>query len=120
MNKMQALFAFWYQFGWDAYNEASVPDDAKLPYITYEASDDNFDHPVAHTVTLWDRSTSWENIESMKRDIEAVIGRGGTIVSYDNGAMWIQRGTPFAQPMPDSESDEIRRIILNIVTEYID
>lgn len=32
------LFDFWTQFGMPAYLQDSVPDDAALPYITYEAT----------------------------------------------------------------------------------
>lgn len=120
MKKMQTLDAFWHQFGWDAYDETSVPDTAKLPYITYEGSSDNFDHPVAQSVSLWDRSTSWKNISTMLGDIEAIIGRSGTFVTYDGGAIWIKRGNPWAQRMADESSDTVRRIVLNIETEYID
>lgn len=119
MDKMQALDAFWRQFGWDVYDESTIPDDAKLPYITYEASSDNFDHPVAQIINLWDRSTSWKNIESMRKDIETTIGRSGAIQRFDNGAVWIKRGQPFAQRLNDPD-DMIRHIILNIETEFID
>ena len=120
MDKMQALNAFWSQFGWPIYDETSVPDTATLPYITYESSSDNFDHPIAQTVSLWDRSTSWQNVTAMEKDIESMITRGGKIITYDGGAIWIKRGTPFAQRMADESSDTIRRIVLNIETEFID
>ena len=35
MNKEQAIHFFWSQFGLPAYDENSVPDDAQMPYITY-------------------------------------------------------------------------------------
>ena len=120
MDKLQALDRFWRSFGWDAYDETSVPDTAKLPYITYEGSSDNFDHPIAQVVNLYDRSTSWKTIAEMLNDIEHRIGRGGAIVKYDGGAMWIKRGTPWAQRMADESNDTVRRVVLNIETEYID
>lgn len=119
MDKVQALNSFWSQFGWPAYDSSTVPDSAKLPYITYDVSLDDFDHPVSQVVSLWDRSTSWMNVESMRKDIEAIIERGGAIQQYDNGVIWIKKGSPFAQRMSDPD-DMIRRIVLNIEMEFID
>jgi hypothetical protein len=56
----------------------------------------------------------------MQLDIEAVIGRGGVFQPFDGGSIWIKRGQPFAQRMADDSSDTIRRIVLNIETEFID
>ena len=120
MDKMQALQAFWKQFGWSAYDETSVPDTAQLPYITYEASTDNFGNTIAQTASIWSRSTSWAEAVGMQKDIEAIIGRGGTFQPFDGGAIWIKRGTPFAQRMADDSSDTIRRVVLNIEAEFID
>ena len=39
-NKWQTLQAFFEGFGRTAYDENTVPDDAALPYLTYEASGD--------------------------------------------------------------------------------
>lgn len=120
MDKLQALHSFWASFGWKAYDETSVPDTAQLPYITYESSSDNFDHAVAQTASLWDRSTSWANITAKQKEIETAITRGGKMIPYDGGAVWIKRGQPFAQRMADDSSDTVRRIVLNIETEFLD
>lgn len=119
MDKMQALHAFWSQFGWKAYDETSVPDTAELPYITYEASSDNFDHPIAQTVSLWDRSTSWARIETIRNTIEYAISRGGVAIPFEDGAIWLKRGSPFTQRMADDSDDTIRRIVINVETEFI-
>lgn len=119
MDKIQAIISFWSQFGWPAYDETTVPDSAQLPYITYNVSEDDFDHPVAQTISLWDRSTSWMSTESKKKEIKHAIGRGGVMKTYDDGAVWIRRGVPFAQRLSDPD-DMIRRIILNIELEFID
>lgn len=120
MDKQQALHSFWSGFGWKAYDETSVPDTAQLPYITYEASEDILGTQVAQTASLWDRSTSWKSVTDKKAEIEAKITRGGCKVDFDGGAMWVTRGTPFAQRMADESRDTVRRIVLNIVTEFFD
>lgn len=119
MNKVEAYFDFWSKFGWTVYDENSVPDDATLPYITSDFSSDSFQYEVAMTPSLWDRSTSWETVETKALEIERAIGRGGKIVHYDGGAFWIKKANPFAQRLADSD-DSIRRIIINISVEYID
>jgi len=120
MDKIQAYDNFWYSFGWDAYDETSVPDNAALPYITYELATDYFDNTLALTASLWSRSTSWTDITAKAEQISEYIGRGGKLVPFQNGAIWIKRGTPWAQRMSDASDDMVRRIVLNIQAEYIE
>lgn len=119
MNKMQALNNFWNSFGIPAYDENTVPDDATLPYITYSASEDDFGRPVSLRASIWYRSKSWNDITAKMDEISDHITRGGIMVKYDNGAIWITKGSPFAQRMNDSEDDSIRRIFMNIEAEFI-
>lgn len=130
MNKVQALTSFWNSFGLKAYDETSVPDKSEqqggvstgavLPYITFEVGTSDFDHDVALTGSLWYRDTSWAAITAKEMEIASHIGRGGLIKTYDGGAFWIRRGTPWAQRMGDSTDDSIRRIVMNIEIEFID
>lgn len=122
MNKMQALNQFWNSFAvgqdWKAYDSTSVPENASDKRITYEASSDDFDHPIAQTANLWDRSFSWEDISLKEMEISDYIGRGGIMIVYDDGAMWVRKATPWAQRLPDAEN--IKRIVLNIEVEFLD
>lgn len=120
MNKEQTLHAFWSGFGLKAYDENSVPDEAKLPYITYEASVDSFGYGVALTANLWYRSSSWVDITAKEQQISDFITRGGRMIAYDGGAMWIQKASPWAQRLEESSDAGIRRIVLNIMIEYMD
>lgn len=43
MDRAQAIHSFWNSFGLKAYDENTVPDNAKLPYITYEVAVSSFD-----------------------------------------------------------------------------
>lgn len=119
MNKMQTLHAFWSSFGLKAYDETSVPDNAQLPYITYEASSDEFGNKIAQTASLWYRSSSWADITEKEEQIAEFIGRGGVMVAYDDGAMWIQKAVPWAQRMDDPSDEMIRRIVLNVTIEFL-
>lgn len=118
MNSAQALHNFWSGFGLPAYDENTVPDEAQLPYITYEMGDDFFDNPMARSASIWYRSTSWSEITEKEQEIADFIGRGGRSIACDGGGIWIKRGTPWAQRMQES-SDMIRRIVLNLEVEFI-
>lgn len=119
MNAMQALQAFWSSFGLPAYSEYTVPDNAKFPYITYEASDDFFGEILGLTVSLWYRSPSWAAITEKSQEIADFIGRGGRSIACDGGAIWIKWGTPWAQRLDDPADSMIRRIVLNLEVEFI-
>lgn len=120
MDALQTLHSFWSGFGLPAYDENTVPDNAKLPYITYEASKSDFNGTIALTASLWYRSSSWSEITAKEQEISEFITRGGRMVSYNGGAFWIQKGSPWAQRMGEPEDDAIRRVVLNIYIEYLD
>lgn len=120
MNKIQALHKFWSDFGLKAYDENSVPDDAKLPYITYEVTYDDFGNALAQSASLWYRSSSWESVTEKEQEIADFITRGGRMIAYDGGAMWIQKSTPWATRMGDPSDEMVKRIILNISIEFLD
>jgi len=121
-NNFQALHEFWSSFGWKAYDENTVPDNAMEQnggkYITYEASISGFDEIVYLTASLWMQSTSWSDISIKAIQIFEAIGSGGKLIETDNGKLWITRGQPFAQRMGEAD-DTIRRIYLNIQAEFM-
>lgn len=120
MDKFQALYSFWSSFGIPAYDENTVPtgdDLPAFPYITYDAVISNLDHPVAMSASLWYYGTSWTAITAKLAEIEAELGRGGVTLPINDGAVWIKKGSPFAQRMSD-ENDMIRRIYINIEAEF--
>lgn len=117
MTKEQAYHAFISGFGLPAYDENTVPENAALPRLTYSFASDEFGYPVALSISVWDRSTSWATVTNKANEIYETIGLGGKVVSFDDGYIWIKRGRPFSQRMAD-ENDTIRRIYLNIEAEY--
>lgn len=122
MDKAQALHSFWSSFELTAYDESTVPTGENapdFPYITYNVVTDSFDTDVASYASLWYKDYSWAAITAKADAISNAIGMGGKIVPFDGGALWIKRGTPFAQRMADDSDDTIRRIYINITLEYI-
>lgn len=121
MTKAAAMYQFWKSFGLPTYEENSVPtgDNAPtLPYLTYQFATDDFGKEVALTGSLWYRSTSWTQANEKAEEISKAIGRGGKMLPCDGGAVWIKKGTPFAQNMGDESDDKIKRKYLNLVVEY--
>lgn len=119
MNKEQAIHTFWSSFNIPAYDEASVPDNAKMPYITYRVVTDSLDNVCNLTGSIWYRSTSWKEISDKSAEIARYVAREGfTRLKLDNGYVWFTKGTPFAQRMAD-EDDTVRRIYLNIQAEFL-
>lgn len=119
MDRTQALNYFWSSFGLTAYDEQTLPDDAQMPYITYETAAGDLDGQIALTGSLWYRSTSWEGITEKMEQISASLGYGGTTIKYDSGLLWITRGSPFAQRVADPSDDGVRRYYMNITANYI-
>lgn len=116
--KAAAYHSFWSQFGIPAFEENSVPDgeDAPgFPRITYQFGTDAFsDYPIALSVSVWYRSSSWVDINAKTEEIAAAIGRGGITVPCDGGNFWITRGSPWALSMGDENDDLIKRKVLNV------
>lgn len=119
MNVSQVLQAFWSDFGLPAYDENTVPDNTGFPYITYENGDDYFGTTLARNASIWYRSPSWVEITEKEQQIADFIGRGGRQLSVDGGAIWLKRGTPWAQRMAEPSDRMVRRIVLNIEIEFI-
>ena len=119
MTKAAAIYQFWSGFGLTAYEENTVPTDAVFPYITYQLVTDSFDREITLSASLWYRSESWTAINAKTEEISQKISRGGKIIPYDGGAIWLKRGQPFAQNMGDKSDDLIKRKYLNLSVEYL-
>lgn len=119
MDKIQALHKFWSSFEIPAYEENSVPDFAKMPYITYEMQSDSFDGgAIPLSASLWYRSTSLTDITRKADEISRYIGMGGIFVHCDDGSLWIKRRTPFVQNLFDGADETVKRKIISVYVEY--
>lgn len=119
MDRTQALYSFWSSFGLPAYDEQTVPDGVQMPYITYETAAGDLYQQVALTASIWYRSNSWSEITQKMENINDELGLGGKVVPFEGGALWIKRGSPFAQRVAEPNDDSVRRYFLNIVAEFI-
>lgn len=120
MNKEQAIHTFWSGFGIPAYDEQTVPDNAKMPYITYRVVTDSIGNVCNLTGSIWYRSTSWKEVSDKAAEVAQAVGQYGfTKLKLDDGYVWFTKGAPFAQRMSDPASDMIRRIYLNVQAEFL-
>jgi hypothetical protein len=120
MDKAQALQTFWESFGIPAYEQTTVPETAKMPYITYSVSTDSLDNVVNMSASVWYYSTSWKDISEKTEQIARyIVGMNPPSIKFDGGRLYIAKGNPFAQRMADPNDDMIRRMYLNIQAEYL-
>ncbi len=118
MDKSQAIYQFWSSFGIPAYDAYSVPDDAQMPYITYEESTASFDQPISLTGMIWYHSESWREI-SQKADEIAQAVAVGYIAEVDSGFLYITPGTPFSQRRADESDAGIRGVYIILNAEFL-
>ena len=111
----KALHAFYSGFSIPAYAEDSVPDDAKLPYITYSVPQSAVFSGVTHQARIWyatDKGApSNVEVNAKADEVIAAIGQGLRLEA-GNGFVFIYPGTPLAQMQP--ADDATRIVYLNL------
>lgn len=119
MTKAASLYQFFSGFGIPAYAANAVPDDAKLPYLTYTSPVSAFEEgPVSLTVNLWYRTTKETVPNAKAEELSRAIGIGGKMLRCDEGLIWLKRGSPFSQPVADDDP-AIKRRYINVTAEYM-
>ena len=126
MTREQAIFDFWNSFNIPAFEENSVPtgeDAPAYPYITYQLVIDNFGSQVQTSASVYDRDkdnySALFQVLQKTAEIRRKISRGGIMLAFDSGAVWLKPNTPFSQIMGDSEDNAVRRTYLNMTAEFI-
>lgn len=120
MTKTGALYKFFSSFGIDAYPVTAVPDEVRLPYMTYEVATDVWgSQPVPINVNLWFRTTGEREPNALADRISEAVGLGGIMVPCDEGAIWIKRGTPYMLALKDEADHAIKRRSINLSLEFL-
>lgn len=117
--KGQAIQDFFASFDLEAYPSSSVPDDVVFPYLTYDPVFDSFGKTVSSAVNLWYYTESQAIPNAKAQEIADKIGLGGIMLLYKGGAVWIRRGSPWCQALPDDTAPGIKRRLLNVEMEFI-
>lgn len=125
MNKSQALHQFWSGFGLNAWDENTVPYDAETrgeKYIAYDVSTGSLDDVLNLTAKIWDtNTTSWKFVEDKAEEIAYTIETMiPPTIQIDNGRLYITKGTPFSQRIPNpTENGLVRGVYINIQAEFL-
>ena len=109
----KALYDFFSSFGIPAYVEYNPPDDAVLPYITYQLVQPNWSDASSMYARVWYRSPSFTGIAAKVDEIDAAIGEGVSLPT-SSGAVYLMKATPFAQYMPMEGDDTLKVAYLNL------
>lgn len=117
MNKVQAIHNFWNSFELPAYEQNTVPPDAKMPYITYNVATAEIDNYVGLSASIWDYGTTWVLVVNKAQEIAEFVSKMYPI-KIDTGYLKLNLGTPFAQNMSD-ENDMVRRVYINLQAEFL-
>ena len=103
-----------------SYSSSSVPDNATLPYLTYELITSAWNGgEVGLTVNMWFRTTSEKEPNAAVDKLSKKIGLGGVQLPCDDGVIWLKRGSPWAQSMTDATDKTIKRRYINVTAEYL-
>ena len=120
MTKAAALHQFFSSFGMTAYAASSVPEDAILPYLTYELITSAWDGgEVGLTVNLWFYTDSEKEPNDKAQALSSAIGPGGKLLACDGGYIWLKRGAPWCQSLRDESNSQIKRRYINITARYL-
>lgn len=113
----KALHAFYSDFSIPAYAEDSVPDDEKLPYITYTVPQSGVFASATHQARVWyatDKGApSNVQVNAKADEIIAAIGQGIKIKA-GRGFVCIYPGSPLAQMQPADDTTRIVYINLEL------
>lgn len=103
-----------------SYAASSVPDDATLPYLTYELITSAWNGgEVGLTVNMWFRTTSEKEPNEAVDKLSKAIGLGGVFLHCDDGVIWLKRGSPWSQSLTDATDKTIKRRYINVTAEYL-
>lgn len=106
----KALKEFVGGFGLPAYTTQSVPEDVKVPYLTYPLTEPEWNQKATWYIQGWYKTTSNAALAEKADQIISEIGTGITI-STDSGYLVIYPETPLVQLMVD---DDYRSFYINL------
>lgn len=110
-----ALYNFFSGFGIPAYIQGNIPDNATMPYITYELIEPEPLATALFHASVWYRSTNIEGIAAKVDEIRVAIGNGVNLPT-ESGVIHIfrERNGTFGQIMNDPNR-ETKRAYLSMM-----
>ena len=118
MTKGEAIQAFFSQF-LTSYPASAVPQDVVFPWLTYELVTGSWgDGDVDMQVNLWYYTMSEAEPNAMAERMAQAVGHGGMLLPCDDGAIWVKRGSPWCQSVPDADK-AVKRRLINLSVEFL-
>ncbi len=119
MTLYSALDVFFNSFGVDAYTATDM-EKHDFPYMTYEVPMSYLNEgEVSCVVNLWYKTESEAILNAKAKEIGDALGDNGIRIKFDDGYIWLKRGSPFAQAMTDESDKSIKRRYINITAEFL-
>lgn len=104
--------------GMTAYSQTAVPDDVKLPWMTYDYYAGAWgDYSVDLTIYLWFRTES-EHMPNMAADSLRHYIENYPHIRCDEGVIWVKTGSPWSHSVYDEVDAAIKGRYINVSLEY--
>lgn len=111
----EALKTFFSGFGLPAYMSGNIPDNVKMPYITYELIEPE---PLAFGLlhaSVWYRATNVEEISAKVDEIRRAVGNGLGLPTKSGAVhLFKEKSGAFAQIINDPDR-ETKRAYLSFI-----
>ena len=115
----KALYKFWSGFSIPAYPEYSVPDDAQLPYITYDIDAPAWRDSSIYNAKVWYRDTSFVDIFNKVAEISDAIGEGVRLPMI-KGSIFLFKEANFFQMAPqENDADNMKVALLTMIIHVL-
>lgn len=127
----QAIYSFWSQFGYPAYEENAVfalseragdnKNVPEFPYITYELKTGAYSGtPLSLSASAWFGSPSWDEANALVEAVKAQIpGQNRNVVAVQGGYIAITQTASFVSRSGDSSDSMIKRVIFNYAVSFL-
>lgn len=116
--KEAAILSFFGSFGIPAYPSTAVPEDAEMPYITYDLAVSAWEGgEVNIPLSVWYRTDSEAEPNAKAREIAKALYPEGKTAKCDEGVIYFKPGQPFSQAVQD-EDDTVKRRLINVDAEF--
>lgn len=110
-----ALYTFFSSFGIPAYVSNNIPDNVKMPYITYDLIEPEPLATALMNASVWYRSTSLTEIGAKVDEIRNAIGNGKSLQTPSGVVhLFREKNGTFAQIMNDPNR-ETKRAYLSML-----
>lgn len=111
-----ALYTFFSGFGITAYTTNNVPENAVLPYLTYDLAVGKTLSSAPIGARLWWEGTLPAALFEKADEIHERI-KNGYQIPCGNGYLVLYPGEPFVQPVSD-EDDRLSTLYLNVTASF--